>query len=176
MRDQDGGASGASPEQGSAFRWPERFRPDRAPVHVRNEIAVEAPPEVVWAWLVRAADWPRWHPNARRVRIGGGSDALFLNARFTWSTFGVSLQSRVEEFEAPERIAWSALGWGVDVYHAWLIEPRPGGCRVLTEETQYGWACRLGSLLMPSRMSRGHQMWLERLAARASGGMPPDLL
>ncbi len=175
MKGQDREEGGASTGEDSAIRWPERFHPDRAPIHVRNELALEAPPEVAWAWLVRASDWPRWYPNARRVRIGGGADRLFLNARFTWSTFGVSLYSRVEEFEAAERLAWSAVGWGVDVYHAWLIEPRSRGCWVLTEETQYGWATRLGNLLMPSRMSRGHQMWLERLAHRASGGMPPEL-
>jgi len=156
--------------------WPERFRPERAPIHVRNELAVPAPPEVVWAWLTRAVDWPRWYPNSHDVRIGGGEQtALSQGCRFTWRTFGVSLRSRVEEFAAPERIAWTAVGLGVDVYHAWLIEPRSSGCWVLTEETQYGWAARLGHLAMPSRMHRWHQIWLERLGEMAATGLPPEL-
>ncbi len=155
--------------------WPERFHPDRTPIHVRNELAVPAPPEVVWAWLVRAADWPSWYPNSHDVRIEGAEQTvLSQGCRFTWRTFGVSLRSRVEEFAAPERIAWTAVGLGVDVYHAWLIEGRPSGCWVLTEETQYGWAARLGHLAMPSRMRKWHQIWLERLSEKATTGLPPE--
>lgn len=71
-----------------------------------------------------------------------------------------------------ERIAWNAFGIGVDAYHAWEITRTPAGAHVLTEETQYGWAARLGSVVLPSRMSRGHQIWLERLSAKAQGGSP----
>ncbi|MFI5181913.1 MAG: SRPBCC family protein [Thermoanaerobaculia bacterium] len=155
----------------SLIQWPERFDPSRTPVHERNELAMAAAQEAVWAWLIRAADWPAWYPNSHEVRIEDGTRRdLSAGVRFTWRTFGVSLESRVEEFVPPARVAWTALGLGVDVYHAWLIEPRPGGCWVLTEETQYGWAARLGHFLMPSRMHRGHQIWLEKLAERAAGG------
>ncbi len=154
----------------ASITWPARFDPARAPVHVRNELSISGLPEAVWACLIRAADWPSWYPNASRVRIGDGTaQDLSADARFTWRTFGVSLRSQVDEFAPRKRIAWSAVGLGVDVYHAWLIEPSEGGCRVLTEETQFGWACRLGNLLMPGRMYHGHQLWLERLASRALG-------
>ncbi len=156
------------------IRWPERYDPANAPVHVRNEIDTRASADRVWAWLVRASLWPSWYPNSHHVRIAGGPAAdLAAGARFTWRTFGVSLRSAVLEFEPPERIAWNALGLGVEAYHAWLITPAPGGSRVLTEETQHGWLARTGSLLFPSRMSRFHQLWLERLRASAEGGPPP---
>jgi hypothetical protein len=61
---------------------------------------------------------------------------------------------------------------GVFAYHAWLLEDAPGGCRVLTEETQHGWACRLGALVFPQRMSQQHQIWLEQLAKQAASGAP----
>jgi hypothetical protein len=32
---------------------------------------------------------------------------------------------------------------------------------VLTEETQTGWLARLGALVMPGRMSKWYQRWLE---------------
>jgi hypothetical protein len=32
------------------IRWPERYDPARAPVHVSNEIDLAAPPEAAWAW------------------------------------------------------------------------------------------------------------------------------
>ena len=118
---------------GRVIHWPERYHPERAPVHVRNELAIAAPPETVWAWLIR---------------------------------------SEVREHGAPERLAWDAHGLGVDAYHAWWIERRPGGCHIVTEETQYGFAARLGALVMPRRMFEGHELWLARLAAQAATGPP----
>ena len=36
------------------------------------------------------------------------------SSAFTWKTFGVRLESTVMEFVPGERIAWNALGVGVD--------------------------------------------------------------
>ena len=154
----------------SSIRWPARFEPTRAVVHVRNELAMAAPAATVWAALVGAADWPSFYANARDVTIGGGGNDLFEGARFAWTTFGVRLQSVVEEFAPPERIAWSARAFGVLAYHAWLITPTPSGCHVLTEETQFGVLARAGKLLLPSRMSDWHQRWLEGLAESSRAG------
>jgi len=129
----------------------------------------------MWAWLVRAPLWPSWYPNSWDVQPESGSSAqLTLGSFFTWRTFGVSIRSTVLEFVPPERIAWNAFGLGVDAYHAWLISPTATGSHILTEETQYGWAARLGSILLPNRMLRGHQLWLERLSAVAQSGPPPE--
>lgn len=156
------------------IRWPEPFRPDRCPVHVVNALPIPARPEVAWAWLVRAASWPAWYPNAKRVTFERGTPPdLAPGTVFRWSTFGVRVVSTVVEFEPPHRLAWDAVGLGLRAYHAWLIEPADGGCRVLTEETQGGWLARLGARLMPDRMHHFHQIWLERLAERSAGGPPP---
>lgn len=155
------------------INWPERYAPRHTAVHVHNELAMQAPPDRVWAWLVRAALWPRWYPNSKDVRIEGGGPDLAPGARFRWRTFGLAVASTVAEFVPNERIAWDGKGIGLDVYHGWLIEPRPDGCRVLTEENQNGAAARLQSLLMPDRMRRGHDLWLARLHDRARSGPPP---
>jgi uncharacterized protein YndB with AHSA1/START domain len=158
----------------AAIRWPEEHRPGRTAIHVRNEISMPAPPRAVWAWLVRAELWPRWYPNSHRVRIvSGPRPDLGLGSRFRWWTFGVAIDSTVAEVVPRERLAWTARGAGVRAYHAWLLRPAGSGCHVLTEETQSGWAARLGGLLMPNRMHRGHQLWLETLARQAAGGPPP---
>src|SRR5450432_102972 len=153
-----------------AIRWPDRFLPDRAPVHVANTITVSAPPEAVWKVLIRAASWHEFYDNASRVVIEDGGPDLFEEARFTWRTFGVDLETQVQEFEPFERIAWLATAPMIEAYHAWLILPAPGGCRVITEETQQGLAARAGRLLFPGRMERQHQLWLEGLARVARGG------
>jgi hypothetical protein len=134
---------------------------------------MSARPEVVWSWLILAVRWPSWYPNSRNVEIEKGSRPdLAAKARFTWKTNGVSLRSKVEEFVPFERLAWDARAMGVEAYHAWLIEPRADGCWVLTEETQKGWLARLGATLMPKKMFRVHQTWLERLRSMAAEGPP----
>jgi hypothetical protein len=151
------------------IRWPERFLPDRAPVHVVNAITINASPEAVWTVLIRAADWSSYYGNASKVAIEDGGPDLFEEARFTWRTFGVDLQTQVQEFEPFERIAWLATAPMIEAYHAWLIVPADGGCRVITEETQRGLAALAGRLLFPGRMERQHQLWLEGLARMARG-------
>ena len=134
---------------------------------------MQVPPEVVWAWLVRAKLWPTWYSNSKRVIIEGGGPDLRPGSRFQWTTFGVRLDSRVEEFVPGERLAWSARSTGIDAYHAWLIEKRSAGCYVLTEETQNGWLARLNNYLRPRNMSQQHQNWLEGLLRKAKEGLPP---
>ncbi len=145
-----------------------------ASVHVRNEMDMPVPPEAVWAWLVRAQLWPAWYPNSQNVVIEGGGPDLKAGSKFRWKTFGVTLDSVVEEFVPPERIAWSARAMGVDAYHAWLVEGGPSGCHVLTEETQNGLLASISNAVRPNNMGNHHQVWLENLLAKAKGGPPPQ--
>ena len=118
--------------------------------------------------------WPTWYVNAAHVRIlqGSGPD-LALGTKFRWKTFDVTITSTVLEFVPYERIAWDAHALGIEVYHAWVLQPTQQGCHVLTEETQHGWLARLGKLIMPNRMHKYHQIWLESLARQSRAGLPP---
>jgi uncharacterized protein YndB with AHSA1/START domain len=156
------------------IKYPEQYQPARTAVFVSNSLKMEAPPETVWAWLVRADLWSSWYPNARNMSLEKG-ESLKFGTRFRWKTFSVTVDSVVEEFVPGERIAWTAKGIGVDAYHAWLIEKRSDGCFVLTEETQNGWLARIGNLLMPNRMHSFHQIWLEGLQKQALSGFPPQI-
>jgi len=130
---------------------------------------MEAPPQDVWRSLIDAGAWPEWYPNAANVTVYDAPDGrLFAGAKFRWKTFGVTINSRVEEFEPTTRIAWSACAFGLEVYHAWLITPKGEGCVVQTEETQHGFLARLGAFLRPGQMHKFHQIWLENLRARAA--------
>jgi hypothetical protein len=132
--------------------------------------------DAVWAWLVRVALWPSWYPNsANIVFLNGEGPDLALGKRFRWKTFGVTVESAVLEFVPYERIAWDAKGFGVDAYHAWLVEPRgEKESFVLTQEHQDGLMARLNNIAMPNRMYRHHQIWLEKLGEMAKGGLPPN--
>lgn len=154
--------------------WPDRYSPGSTAVQVSNQIAIAAPPSAVWACLIRAASWPSWYPNSSDVQIEGGGEDLSSGAAFRWRTFGVPVASTVREFVTDERIAWDGKGLFLDVYHAWLIEPRADGCWVLTEENQNGLAARAQALLMPNRMHAGHDVWLAGLKQRAEAAPLPS--
>jgi hypothetical protein len=154
------------------INWPAKYSPERTRVHVKNELEMDARPEVVWAWLVRATLWPTWYSNSANVIIDGGGTDLTAGSIFRWKTFGVSLASKIEEFVPVERLAWSARGTGVDAYHAWLIEPASSGCHVLTEETQNGLLAGLSAMVRPNHMERWHQAWLEGLRSQSRKGAP----
>lgn len=150
------------------IRWPEEYDPSHACVHVSNSIDISASAEEIWAWLIRAALWPSWYPNSRNVRFENppGPD-LAGGTRFRWRTFGITIESIVEEYVPFERLAWTATASGLRAYHAWLIQSSSRGCQVLTEETQNGFLAWLQKLLLPTRMYHYHQIWLEQLKLMA---------
>jgi uncharacterized protein YndB with AHSA1/START domain len=155
------------------IEWPGRFDPRNAPVHVRNELTIDAPCASVWAWLVRAELWPTWYSNSRNIRfIEKLPPDLELGTKFGWNTFGVNLVSTVLEFVPEKRLAWNAKGLGIAAYHAWLLQKTEAGCRVVMEETQYGWLARINNRFRPKNMSSKHQNWLEGLADQAQRGPP----
>lgn len=153
------------------INWPDKYQPEECAVHVVNELAMDVAPAAVWDCLIQASRWPEWYENASNVDVAGAPDGrLHDGTQFRWKTFGVTIDSEVEEFEPHERIAWSAIAFGLDVYHAWLIIPTEGGCKVITEETQNGFLARLGHFMRPGSMHKFHQIWLESLAGRAKQG------
>ena len=98
----------------------------------------------------------------------GGATTLEQDLNFSWKTMGLRINCNVREFEPESRLAWDAKGVGTWAYHAWLITPTATGCHVLTEETQHGWLCRLGQLMMPGSLHiKWHQVWLEKLELEA---------
>lgn len=144
--------------------WPDKYRPEESAVHVVNKLLMDAPSETVWNRLVRVTEWPDWYPNASNVRLlETEGEMLEFGTRFRWKTFGTTIECRIAEFQPPERLAWSSESAGMSVYHAWLISPQPHGCHVLTEETQNGFIPKIAKIIMPGRIHKFHQIWLEQL-------------
>jgi hypothetical protein len=96
-----------------------------------------------------------------------------MGTKFRWKTFSLTIESTLLEFVPFERLAWDAHASGFQGYPAWLIRKTRAGCNVLTEETQRGLFPRLQKTLVPHRMERQHQLWLERLRDNAAKGLPP---
>ncbi len=146
------------------INWPSKYHPDNCAVHVANAMDMDVSMEAAWDRLIHATQWPNWYSNATNVRImDPQKKKLDLGVKFRWKTFGMTINCTVEEFLPFERLAWSSESFGMGVYHAWLLCDRPQGCHVITEETQNGFIPKIAASLMPGKMHKFHQIWLEGL-------------
>jgi len=156
-----------------AMKYPSGFEPETSSVYGRNEIIVAAPPERVWRWIIRAANWPKWYAHSADVEFLSGSPPdLAGGTEFRWKTFGTTPTCRVFIFDPPHEIGWEARSI-LGAYHGWTVEPDGrGGCRVITDECQNGIIPKLISWYLRPLVINAHQYWLERLKAMAEAGEP----
>ncbi len=119
----------------------------------------------MFARLVRAERWPEWYSQCGSVRIlAGPAPELAIGTRFRWTVLGVPVETIVEECDPPRRLAWSGTGLGAAAYHSWDVEPTPGGCRVVTEETQRGSLVSLLRVVLRPLLRYTQVAWLDALA------------
>jgi len=80
------------------IHWPTGFDPAKADLFAHNELVIHAPCERVWHHIIDATKWPEWvTPNAKAVQIMNGT-VLGQGSVFRWTTFGLSIESKVNEF------------------------------------------------------------------------------
>jgi hypothetical protein len=152
--------------------FPAGKRAEESPIFTRNELFIAAPAERIWALLVRAARWPDFYGNAKDIDIEGGSPDLALGTKFHWTTFGVRVHTVIDEFVPLRRLSWSGHALGSTAFHGWVITPAPGGCVVVTEETQQGFVPSVGRIFLRKGLLKWHQRWLEGLASAATSEAP----
>lgn len=146
--------------------WPKEIDPSAFRVRSYNSIFINAPKEKVWAILIDAKNWPRWYPNSKNVLIQN-SDKLKQGSEFVWQTFGLTVRSKVIEYQEFESIGWNAKELGGQGYHGWRLIEQGGGTLVVTEEVQRGWGVSLLAPLIKHGLQKQHQIWLERLKKRS---------
>ena len=59
----------------------------------------------IWSHIIDANKWPEWYSNAREVKITGDT-VLKDGTMFRWTTFGLPIESKVNEFTPYTRIGW----------------------------------------------------------------------
>ncbi len=150
------------------INWPVDFHPSKARFYIHNEIEIQAPPEVVWAILIDASNWPEWYVGAKNVVVQGGGK-LQPNAVFEWETMDLQFSSEIKEFVPNERLSWLSEKKQIQGYHAWYIEPRPGGCLLVTDESQKGWLTFFEKIFQPNKLIKLHDVWLKEIKRKAEG-------
>ena len=155
----------------SAIHWPEGYSPDTADLFSHNALHMNASCERVWSHIVAATKWPEWYPNSKDVRLTDGGAELKAGSVFRWSTFGLPLESRVNEFVPYSRIGWYgyAPGEAPSFYHTWYLTPEGNGCLVVTDEVGKGASAAHLRRTDESLMHRGHDLWLATLKWMAEG-------
>jgi uncharacterized protein YndB with AHSA1/START domain len=148
------------------IHWPEGFDPATADLFSHNELLIKATCERVWRHIVEAPKWPEWYPNSKDVRIvGDGETVLKEGTTFRWTTFGLPLESRINEFVPYTRIGWYgyAPGAAPNFYHTWYLTPEGDDCLVVTDEVGKGRDAAHLRDTDESLMHRGHDLWLATL-------------
>lgn len=157
-------------------RWPAGHAPEGAAIHETNLATTSAPPEVVWAQLVRPESWATYYANVRDVRhVSGPWPEIALGSTFSWVTFRIRVTTEVTECVPFERLAWTGGGVGSIGHHAWLLTAtHDGGTRIRTEETQRGAVSKLLAPRLRRTMRTWHQRWVDGLATAAAAEGPHE--
>jgi uncharacterized protein YndB with AHSA1/START domain len=153
------------------IHWPEGFDPSHADLFSHNALHIDASCERVWSHIIDATKWPSWYPNSKDVTMLSGGDKLAQGAVFRWSTFGLPLESKVNEFAPYSRVGWYGYAPGSEptFYHTWYLVPQDGGCLAVTDEVGKGKDAAHLRQTDESLMHRGHDLWLATLKWMAEG-------
>lgn len=147
------------------IHWPTGFDPENADLFSHNELVIHASCERVWKHIIDANKWPQWYPNSKDVRIIGNSPVIAQGTVFRWTTFGLPLKSKINEYVPYTRIGWYGYPSGAagTFYHTWYLTPAGDGCDVAMDEVGKG----VGAIHLRETdeglMHRGHDLWLATL-------------
>ena len=150
-----------------------------APMPIRAEVEIEAPPERVWALVGDVRRMPQWSPELRRLLVLGrgpvavGATLLGLNRRglVVWPTV-----SRVTRLEPGRAVAWRTRESGA----TWTYElaAAPAGSRLVARRDLHAFT-RGTTLLAPviggavghdRELEAGLRTTLERIKAAVEQG------
>jgi len=148
------------------IHWPEGFTPETADLFSHNQLTIDVSCARVWEHIVEVTKWPEWYPNSKDVRFIGDGPVLKQGSVFRWTTFGISLESKVNEFVPYTRIGWFgyAPGTAPTFYHTWYLTPAgQNACLVVTDEVGKGADAANLRRTDERLMHRGHDLWLATL-------------
>ncbi len=163
-------------EKENLVNWPEEFNPAKSKFYVYNEIVIDASPEKVWQILIEAEKWPDFYSGATNVKVSNTEGVISDTSSFIWETMGFQFTSVIKEFIPYQRLSWQSYKKGIPGYHAWVIIPTDGGCRLITAESQNGWITIPEKLFQPNKLLKLHDLWLSQIKLKAENNLSMGLL
>jgi uncharacterized protein YndB with AHSA1/START domain len=135
-----------------------------APVQVRAETTIDAPPEVVWDILAAVDRWSTWNPEVARAHLDG---PLSPGASIRWKAGRAPITSTVATVVRPSELAWTGRTLGLHAVHVWRLEAHEGGTRIRSEESMRGLPALLARGRVTAMLERALQAWFTALEAEA---------
>ena len=86
---------------------------------------------------------------------------------FHWQTFGLSIESTIQEIDQPRRIVWSGPAQGIMAIHVWTMTPSENGVLVHTAESWDGAPVRAQPEEMQQALDGSLRGWLQNLKHKA---------
>ncbi len=127
----------------------------QAPVIAKTEMQITADRQTVWETLVDFETWPEWRRDVRSMSLRG---TVAPGSTFEWRAGPGTIKSRLEEVDAPSKIAWTGSTLGTKAVDVFRLEAHDGGTLVTEEESWDG----LLAWLLRSRMRRTLRAALDR--------------
>ena len=140
-----------------------------ATVYARHELAVEAPPEVLWDLHTDVERWPLWHPHVVEAAL---SEPFAVGAAFTWRSAlhyprNETMTNHIEVVEKPRLVTWSGRARGARAFQSWRFEPTPNGTLIITEMALRGWFVWLFRKRKRESLPRSLESWAAALKTEA---------
>lgn len=152
--------------------WPEKLNPSKADAFNHNELVIESDCGNVYRVLASPADWPSWLPIARNVRLAALGRPLIAGARFSWSVFGIPIESVIFVAEPGRRFGYTNTPPGPPPAYAqsWLLTPVQQSCLVTTEEVGIGEFAKKATASGSRQVHVAHDLWLAALRWQTTFG------
>jgi hypothetical protein len=135
-----------------------------APAFAREEATISATVQEVWDVLSDLEKWPEWNGSVSTMKIFG---PVLPNTEFHWVAGGIKIKSRIEEVQAPNRIAWSGRTMGIKAVHVWELSSVGDLAKVRTEESFQGLIVRLFARRMNNELAKALRQGLGALKSEA---------
>jgi hypothetical protein len=139
---------------------------EQAPIYIRREITVFAPPEKVWDWLSRVELWQDWHPEiAAAYWLDDGGEGG-PQARFKWRQGPVRVTSLMESWDVRREIGWVGHAYSAIVRHVFRLEGDFRRTHIVSEQSIEGAPVSLMRPIIRSLAERTSETWLAALKTR----------
>ena len=135
-----------------------------APVTAKAQVQIAADPQTVWDALTDFESWPVWKREVRSMSLRG---PVAPGSTFEWKAGPGTIKSRLQEVDAPGRIAWTGATVGTKAIDVFRLEAREGGTLVTEEESWDGLLARLFRSRMHQTLQSGIDHGVEALKAEA---------
>jgi uncharacterized protein YndB with AHSA1/START domain len=116
-------------------------------VIAHEELRIAADVQTVWGVLSDVQQWPSWNKAVRSMSVHG---PVSSGTSFDWKAGPGTIKSRIAEVDAPNRIVWTGVTFGIRAVDAFSFEASDGGTLVREDESWDGLLARL----FRSRMER----------------------